>query len=86
MGVTYTTTMDEKGRLVVPSELRRQFKIGSGDAVFLQADEDGLGIRLAKAVNPFDALADHAVAEHAAGRTPTLQSFAAEQGIDLDSE
>jgi hypothetical protein len=41
-------------------------------------------LRYAKAVNPFDALADHAIAELRAGRTKNLRAFAAENDIELD--
>ena len=86
MAHTYTIRTDPKGRLLIPRALRDQLGINPGDTVFAQADEDGVGIRLAKAVNPFDALADHAVAEHAAGRTRSLRAFTDEQGIDLADE
>ena len=42
-------------------------------------------LRYAKAENPFDALAERALAERQAGRTRSLREFAAENAIDLDA-
>jgi hypothetical protein len=41
---------------------------------------------LAKAENPFDILAEHALAEYRAGRTKGLRDFATENAIALDGE
>jgi hypothetical protein len=47
--------------------------------------EDSGVLRYARAENPFDVLAEHALRESRAGRTIRLRDFAAEEGIDLDS-
>jgi hypothetical protein len=47
---------------------------------------EGNTLRLAKAENPFDALARHAIEEHRAGRTRSLREIAREEGIALDAE
>jgi hypothetical protein len=43
-------------------------------------------IYLAKAQNPFDGLAEHAVEEYRAGRTRRLRNYAAEKGMNIDIE
>jgi hypothetical protein len=43
-------------------------------------------LRYARAENPFDLLAEHAIREHRAGRTRGLRDIAKEEGIDLDGE
>lgn len=77
-------TVDAKGRLAIPSEVRSALGIKARDVLFLKSDTEGQVIHLAKAVNPFDGLAEHAVLEYEAGRTRNLREFAAEEGIDLD--
>ena len=79
-------TIDAKGRVAIPAELRKRFGLEPGDAFFFDAEEDADVIRMAKAVNPFDILADHAIDEYKAGRTVNLRAYAAEKGIALDVE
>lgn len=43
-------------------------------------------LRFVKTENPFEILAEHAVAEYRAGRTKSLHDFATENGIALDDE
>lgn len=76
--------LDSKGRIAIPAEIREKLGLESGDTFFFALDENE--IRMAKAVNPFDALADHALAERRAGRTRRLRDYAAEKGIDLNAE
>jgi len=71
--------LDSKGRIAIPAAIREKLGLESGDTFFLAADENE--IRMAKAVNPFDALADHALDERR-----RLRDYAAEKGIDLDAE
>lgn len=75
---------DAKGRLTIPQELRSRLGVRAGDVFFLEA-EDGV-LHFAKAENPFEILAEHALAEHRAGRTKSLRAFAAENNISLDDE
>ncbi|MGB3330161.1 MAG: AbrB/MazE/SpoVT family DNA-binding domain-containing protein [Thermomicrobiales bacterium] len=79
-------TIDAKGRVAIPAELRKRFGLEPGDAFFFDADEDADVIRMAKPVNPFDILADHAIDEYNAGRTVKLRDYAAEKGFALDDE
>lgn len=78
--------VDEKGRLTLPRNLRDEFHIQPGDMLFIDADSEKQTLQLAKAINPFDVLADHALAEWRAGRTKNLRDFAREEGIDLDRD
>ena len=52
----------------------------------VEYDEERQVLLYAKAENPFDRLAEHALAEHRAGRTRTLREFAAENDIALDAD
>ena len=81
-----TVKADAKGRLMIPQPLREKMGIVPGDTFFLDVDETHHILRFAKAENPFEILAEHALAEHRAGRTKSLQDFAAENTISLDDE
>jgi hypothetical protein len=48
--------------------------IETGDILFIEADNNDV-LRLAKAENPFDILAKHAIQESKAGKTITLEEF-----------
>jgi AbrB family looped-hinge helix DNA binding protein len=86
MGKTIrSSTVDQKGRLLIPDAIRKQYGIEAGDIFFIQVEETGV-IRYARAENPFDLLAEHAIAEHRAGRTRGLRDIAKAEGIDLDVE
>jgi AbrB family looped-hinge helix DNA binding protein len=80
-----SSTVDQKGRLLIPDAIRKQYGIEAGDIFFIQVEETGV-IRYARAENPFDLLAEHAIREYRAGRTRDLREIAAEEGVDLDSE
>ena len=80
------STVDEKGRLLIPDAIRKQLGIEAGDIFFVQVEDDSGVLRYARAENPFDLLAEHAIREHRAGRTRGLRDIAHEEGIDLDSE
>ena len=81
---THHITVDDKGRLLIPNTIREQFVIKAGDVFLLQSDDCG-GLHFVREENPFDLLAEHAIAEYRAGRTRSLREIAAEEGIDLDS-
>lgn len=76
--------VDNKGRLMIPKELRQELQVGPGDTLFIRCK--GKVLHCAKAENPFDLLAEHAIREDDAGLTISLRDFAREQGIDLDAE
>lgn len=78
--------VDDKGRLSIPAEVRSAMGIKSGDVFFLESDPEHAVIHLAKAVNPFDGLAEHAVREYRAGRTRNLREYAVENGFELNGE
>ena len=81
-----TVTVDAKGRLSIPANVRDELGIEAGDVLFLETDAKHAVIHLAKAQNPFDALADHAIEEYRQGRTTNIYDFAREIGVDLNDE
>ncbi len=83
---TNVVTIDGRGRIAVPSELRNQLNFKPGDALFVQVEDNGFVLRLAKAVNPFDSFAALGEREYRVGRTKNLRVFAAEEGISLDDD
>ncbi len=68
MGIM-TTLVDERGRILVPKDLRAQFGLEPGCAVIVEADEDG--IRLRRAIPRKEALRrlDGIIAKGAKGPT-----------------
>ncbi len=78
-----TVTVDSKGRLSLPADVRDELGIESGDVLFLMSDAEHAVIHLAKAKNPFDGLAEHAIEEYRQGRTISLQAYADKHHIDL---
>jgi AbrB family looped-hinge helix DNA binding protein len=83
---TNVVTVDGRGRIAVPSTLREQLDLKPGDALFVQVEENGSVLRLAKAINPFESFAALGEREYRAGRTKNLRTFAAEEGIALDDD
>lgn len=81
-----TVRVDPKGRLTIPRQIRDALGIEPGDTLFVALDEAHKELRYAKAENPFDVLAQHAINEYRAGRTRNLRDFAAENNISLDDE
>lgn len=54
--------------------------------MFLETDSENAVIHIAKAINPLDALAEHAEQEYRAGRTRSLRAYAGDRGIAIDDE
>lgn len=84
MATSVSVKVDAKGRLVIPRQFRSSLNIHPGDVLFVEQEGDVL--RYAKADNPFDLLAEHALREFEAGKTKSLRDFAAENNIALDDE
>lgn len=83
---TLTAKADARGRVAIPQRIRDAMKISPGDTLFIDYDEEQNVLRYAKGENPFDVLLEHALAKCRAGRTRSIQEFAAEHGIELDGE
>jgi AbrB family looped-hinge helix DNA binding protein len=79
-----TLRIDSKGRLTLPKGLREELEIGPGDTIFFE--REGSVLRLAKAANPFDALAAGAVAEWRAGQTTSLRAFSRSRRAELNGD
>ena len=86
MAGTVTVRVDAKGRLSLPRRLREELGIEPGDTLFVEGGEGQATLRLAKAENPFDVLAEQALREHRAGRSKSAREFAAELSIAFDED
>ena len=81
-----TVTVDSRGRLSIPANVRDELGIRTGDVLFLESDPEHAVIHLAKAVNPFDGLALHAIEEYRQGKTISLEAYAAKHNIKLTDD
>ncbi len=79
-----TAKVDSKGRLLLPRKLRESLGLNTGDTLFLQYESKSGIVKLAKASNPFDVLAEEAEKEFEAGKTTALRDYAKKLGIKLD--
>jgi AbrB family looped-hinge helix DNA binding protein len=71
----HAVKIDAQGRIAIPAAMRASLGFQTGDTLFAHVDEETGGIRLAKAINPFDLLFEHAIREYRAGRTTNLRDF-----------
>jgi AbrB family looped-hinge helix DNA binding protein len=69
--------IDAQGRVAIPAAMRNRLGLQAGDTLFVHLDEETQGVRLAKAINPFDLLYEHAVREYRAGKMTSLRDFLA---------
>jgi AbrB family looped-hinge helix DNA binding protein len=67
--------LDAQGRIAIPAAMRASLGLQTGDTLFAHLDEETGGVRLAKALNPFDLLFEHGMQEYRAGRTTSLHDF-----------
>ena len=67
--------IDAQGRVAIPAAMRASLGLQTGDTLFAHLDEETVGIRLARAINPFDLLFAHAIREYRAGKTTNLHDF-----------
>ncbi|MCA9834209.1 MAG: MraZ N-terminal domain containing protein [Thermomicrobiales bacterium] len=77
-----TGKIDDKGRLAIPTTVREKLGLEPGDVIVFDTSTQVL--RIAKVVNPFDALIDEAIDEYEAGNTVSLRDFAKSEGIELE--
>lgn len=78
--------IDDKGRITLPKSIRKALGLKAGDALFFRYDPQNNQLRIAPAVSPFDILAKHAVKEYKEGRTKTIEEYAEEHNINLDTK
>jgi len=78
-----TVKVDAKGRVTLPKEMRRALGVDAGDVLFVKVEPETQQVRLARALNPFDVLAEAAVEDHRNGLTRSVKDFAREHKIDL---
>ena len=78
------TTLDAKGRVSIPRELRERCGLEAGAVFFIEERDGDLVFRQAE--NPFKVLADHAEAEYRAGRTVDFFDFVKKQETRSDDE
>ncbi len=76
--------IDEKGRVTLPKSIRKALGVEAGDTLFLKYEPEGKLVRLARAVNPFDILAEHAIREYQEGRTKTIEEYTREHNVRLN--
>ncbi len=69
--------IDAQGRIAIPAAMRARLGLQTGDTLFAHLDEETGGVRLAKAINPFDLLFERGIREYRAGRTTSLHDFLA---------
>ncbi len=74
MNEVITSKVDNKGRLCLPLELRESLCINSGDIFFIKMEKNNI-LKLAKAENPFELLAQQAIEESRKGNTITLEDY-----------
>lgn len=79
MSKTFTVRLDEKGRLVLPQEVRRALGAKTGDVFYLRLEQGG--ICLAKGENPFDGLVEEALGEIRQGRIVSLDEWARRESL-----
>lgn len=81
---TMSVKLDNKGRLVVPKEVREAMGAQEGDVFYLDYDVfEGLLV-FAAATNPLLKRIEEGRAEYKAGLTKSLDEVAAEMGVTID--
>ena len=72
-------TLDDKGRVSVPRELREELALKPGDTLFIE--RSGATLRLAKALNPLESAVAEALTLVQAGRKIPLAELAARHKV-----
>lgn len=78
--------IDNKGRFVIPSKIRDALNLKGGDVLVVDLEHDADVFRVARAENPFDVMAEHAIREFEAGRTTNLRDDAARKGSAVNDD
>lgn len=82
----HAVKIDAQGRVAIPAAIRASLGLKTGDTLFAHFDAETGGVRLAKAINPFDVLFEHAVQEYRSGRTTDLREFLAGEIDEPDGD
>lgn len=85
MGNIITAKVDNKGRLALPLWLRTKLHIEPGDLFFIKPDENDI-LQLARAENPFEILAKHAIEESKKGKTVSLEDYEKKRRVKADKK
>jgi AbrB family looped-hinge helix DNA binding protein len=78
--------IDDKGRVTLPRSIRKALGVKAGDTLFFKYDPQSNRLQIAPAVSPFDVLAEEAVGEHKKGRSRTIEEYAKEHDIRLNTK
>jgi AbrB family looped-hinge helix DNA binding protein len=78
--------IDAQGRIAIPAAIRASLGLKTGDTLFAHVDVETGGVRLAKAINPFDLLYEQALREYRAGKTTSLRDFLAGEIDEPDGD
>ena len=69
-------TIDNKGRLTIPKNVREALHIENGDVLLLKFDSENGVLQIARAIqNPIEALSKYADKELEAGRTKNIREL-----------
>jgi AbrB family looped-hinge helix DNA binding protein len=82
----YPVKIDAQGRIAIPAAIRAQLGLQTGETLFAHLDEETGGVRLSRAINPFDILYEHALREYRAGKTTNLRDFLAGEIDEPDDD
>jgi AbrB family looped-hinge helix DNA binding protein len=81
MAMSETVLIDDRGRIELPSDVRRALGVRPGDRLALSVHDGRLEVT--PETNPFDALAEAAQSEFDAGLTTSIEEYARQRGISL---
>ena len=80
---TFISRMDNKGRLVVPKQVRDREELEDGDLFFVEEDSEAGTITFTRMENLVRKRIAEGEAEYRAGMTKSLDEVAAELDIDF---
>lgn len=78
---SYAVSIDSKGRVTVPAEIRKALKLNEGDVLYFRVTPRGMGV-FKKAIDPFAVIRDDALRQSRQGKTTSFDSLVAELGVN----